>query len=330
MNAQAGHQAATIDPRILKEAAAWLTQFHAGDISESQRAEWQRWKESSPQHSQAWGRAEQLLGRISLIPPQFSPALDRPPSPARRQVFKAMAATALVGPLAWLGYRMVGQYGSLSYSTGVGERRTVALADGVSLMLNTDSVVQVDYSEQRRQLRLVQGEIFINTMLAQAAPRLDIHPLSVLTDDGWLRMRDCRCNLRRTDARSEVTVVAGALELGVADGSAQLQLGSLQHASFTRRQISRSKAVTDPGAWMDGAIDADNMRLADFIEELGRYRKGVLHCDPAIADLRISGLFQVADTDKVLATLQNTLPIKVVFRSAYWVIVAPRPTPLRT
>ena len=44
-------------------------------------------------------------------------------------------------------------------------------------------------------------------------------------------------------------------------------------------------------AWLQGALYADNMRLDAFIAELGRYRRGRLACDPAVAGLRISGSF---------------------------------------
>ncbi len=65
------------------------------------------------------------------------------------------------------------------------------------------------------------------------------------------------------------------------------------------------------------------MRLADFLKELARYRAGLLRCDPAVADLRISGGFQVDDADAVLLAVSRSLPVRVVSRSRYWVSVAP-------
>lgn len=68
---------------------------------------------------------------------------------------------------------------------------------------------------------------------------------------------------------------------------------------------------------------ADNQRLGDFLQELGRYRPGVLRCDPAVADLRISGGFQVDDTDAALLAVARSLPVRVVTRTRYWVSVVP-------
>jgi transmembrane sensor len=68
-----------------------------------------------------------------------------------------------------------------------------------------------------------------------------------------------------------------------------------------------------------GALVADEMRLADFLAELGRYRRGVLRCDPALADLRFSGVFPLNDTAAILAMLPQSLPVRVRTFSPYWV-----------
>ncbi|WP_370444251.1 hypothetical protein [Candidatus Burkholderia verschuerenii] len=53
------------------------------------------------------------------------------------------------------------------------------------------------------------------------------------------------------------------------------------------------------------------MRLADFLSEIGRYRRGVVRCDASIADLRLSGTYPLDDTDRVLAALAHALPVRI-------------------
>ncbi|MNR53138.1 fec operon regulator FecR [compost metagenome] len=79
----------------------------------------------------------------------------------------------------------------------------------------------------------------------------------------------------------------------------------------------------EPG-WLQGVLYADGMRLADFLAELSRYRPGVIRCAPEVAGLRISGGFQLADTDYVLAMVQEILPVDVTLRTRWWVMVTPR------
>ena len=64
--------------------------------------------------------------------------------------------------------------------------------------------------------------------------------------------------------------------------------------------------------------------LADFIAELARYRKGFVRCDPAIADLRISGAFPISDTQRTLNMLVQTYPVLATGHlSGYWVTLSP-------
>ena len=71
-------------------------------------------------------------------------------------------------------------------------------------------------------------------------------------------------------------------------------------------------------------LAARNWRLADLVAELARYRRGFLRCDPAVAELRVSGAFPVNDTDAGLRLLEKTLPVRIHRITPYWVTVAAR------
>ena len=82
----------------------------------------------------------------------------------------------------------------------------------------------------------------------------------------------------------------------------------------------------EAGAWLDGLIVTRNMRLGDFLAEVARYRPGFLSCAADIADLRLSGVFRLEDTDRLLAVLPQTLPVRLHQRTRWWVRAA-RPAP---
>lgn len=65
------------------------------------------------------------------------------------------------------------------------------------------------------------------------------------------------------------------------------------------------------------------MRVADFVDEIGRYRTGFTLCDAAVADLTISGVFSTRDTDRALQGLVDSLPVALSYRTDYWVKVVP-------
>src|SRR5690606_19487037 len=98
----------------------------------------------------------------------------------------------------------------------------------------------------------------------------------------------------------------GSAMLEPSAGSAPLLVRAGQQASFTATSThGPASAGPTAGAWVEGVLAAQAMRLADFLVELGRYRAGVLSCAPDIADLRITGVFPLEDTDQVLQSLEH-------------------------
>jgi transmembrane sensor len=78
------------------------------------------------------------------------------------------------------------------------------------------------------------------------------------------------------------------------------------------------------GAWVDGMLVASRMRLADFLDELSRYRRGRLQCDARVANLLISGTYPLADSERILDMLERALPVRVQRFTRYWVNVQAR------
>jgi len=69
---------------------------------------------------------------------------------------------------------------------------------------------------------------------------------------------------------------------------------------------------------------AQDQPLGEFLQELSRYRPGLLRWDPAVANLRVTGSFQLADTERVLVLLAATLPVELHWRTRFWVTLEPR------
>ena len=70
-----------------------------GELSDSERAEWERWRVSSPERDRAWARAQLLQSKLGGLPPSLAmSALDRPGNPERRAALGKLAMIA--GPAA--------------------------------------------------------------------------------------------------------------------------------------------------------------------------------------------------------------------------------------
>jgi transmembrane sensor len=51
------------------------------------------------------------------------------------------------------------------------------------------------------------------------------------------------------------------------------------------------------------------------------YRPGVLRVEPRAAQIRISGVFSLDDTERTLRVLAETQPVRVNTRTPYWVTI---------
>ncbi|WP_458127864.1 FecR domain-containing protein [Pseudomonas sp. Z2-11] len=317
------HDRHALDPTILNEAADWLMRLSEGSVNDAERLEWERWRTSSPAHRQAWARAELLLSKLQGLPPALAmPALDRPSNPARRAAMGKLAALLALAPLAWGSWKLNDwQQWTADYRAPVGERRDLTLTDGTRLTLNTDTAIDVFFDEHQRLLLLRRGEILVQTA---ADPSALARPFRVQTDEGRMQALGTRFSVREDTGHTRLVVLEGAVRIEV-KGIGEQVVGAGQSSGFTARGIDALKPVDKSVlAWTQGMLMADNMRLADFVNELSRYRNGVLRCDPAIANLRISGAFPLNDSRQTLNMLARTYPIRVTSRLGdYWVMLAP-------
>ncbi len=103
----------------------------------------------------------------------------------------------------------------------------------------------------------------------------------------------------------------GALEIDGQHGERlQLAAGHEVHydrAGFGPVQASSSGAT----AWVDGFLQVRDRPLAEVIDALRPYHNGVLRLDPAVAGLRVSGLYRLDNPQQILDTLARTLPIHI-------------------
>ncbi|MDB5767111.1 MAG: fecR [Collimonas fungivorans] len=311
----------SINPAIIREAATWLMKLHGDDATEADQQAWQHWRSRSPEHQRAWQCAQRLTDSFSDIPPELGmPVLDRPVvyPQQRRAALKALALLLSTAPVAWLAAKLPWEDWTAEYQTATGERSTIALADGTQLILNTASSVDVKFDGRQRLVQLYTGEVLVTTAADKMLPA---RPFRVQTRHGLLRALGTRFDVRQEGMRSHVAVFEGAVELTPLKAAAVVvQAG--QQCSFTANQAGPVLAADDAQAlWSQGVLFADKMRLADFVQELSRYRHGRLSCDPAVAEQRVSGAFQLKDTDQALALLSKVLPVRIERVTQYWVTV---------
>lgn len=332
--------AANVPPAVARQAVEWLVELHSDEADDTTRLALQQWLAQHPDHERAWRRIEAVNEQLrsaagnSAMASRVAHAtlMDAhkaaPRSVQRREAIKTLAVLLFAGGTAWVAQenmplRQWASAWTADERTGVGERRTVTLVDGTTVALNTDSAINVRFTQTERRMRLVGGEILLTTG-KDSADRLFI----VETAQGEIQPLGTRFAVRQQADASRVDVFEGAVAIRPRDarpgaGAARtLRAGAQTH--FTRSTVAESQPVNDNTiAWKDGMLVASGMRLQDFLAELSRHRPGRLNCDPAIANLRVSGSYPLNDTDRILDTLRTTLPVESHFLTRYWVTVRP-------
>ncbi|HBK52236.1 MAG TPA: iron dicitrate transport regulator FecR, partial [Pseudomonas sp.] len=221
----------------------------------------------------------------------------------------------------WLAAEQVPHRALLAqHSTRSGERRALHLEDGSQLELNVDTALDVRYATKVRAIQLYQGEILVRPVSDRQQ-----RPFIVHTDDGSVLARSTAFSIRKLAQQTRVGVLEASVEVRpLRHPDRVLQLHAGQQVSFDQDVVLDAHALpADSTAWLQGMLSVNDWCLGDFLEELGRYRPGVLRCASSIQAMSISGAFRIDDTDIALANLPKTLPVKVRYLSRYWVSVEP-------
>lgn len=309
-----------IDPTILREAADWLMRLHEGNAGPAEWDAVERWRATSPAHGKAWQRAEGLLGDMQHLSSGPTRAALERPNIRRRQLLRLMWLPAI--PAGWFSWRHLSIKGQ-RWQTATGEQRTLTLADGTQLLLNTATEIAVSFTAEVRIIRLLSGEILVTSAPDQQTPA---RPLLVATSDGTARPIGTRFSVRRTndDRASHVAVFEGLVEVEAGGKRRLVERG--QHITFNQSgpQAPETMDSTVAEAWANGMIVARSMRLADLIAELDRYRFGLLQCHPDVADLRVSGTFPATEPERSLNLLAASFPLQIRYRTRYWATVEPK------
>ena len=310
-------------------AADWLTVLMSGEADDTQQQQWRQWRLAHADHEAAWQHVEAVTGRMKSLEraPAYaalSPygANGRPTQAARRRATRLLLWGGIAAGAGLLATRTdAWQASTADYRSATGQQRDVTLPDGTRLTLNTDSAVNLRFDDTQRRILLVAGEIMIATRHAPTSA--DPRPLLVATSEGTIRSLGTRFTVRQLAGLTSVAVQESAVEIAPRTGSGNARLlHAGEQTRFSRDEVEPPhSADAHADAWARGQLVADEERLGDFLAEVARYRSGVLRVDPPIAGLRLSGVFPLADTDRILATLPSVLPVRVQWRTRYWATV---------
>ncbi len=239
----------------------------------------------------------------------------RSPSPSHRTARTASYATVglIVAVLVWCvasqpwpspRHAQPVSQGSI-YTTGNGERSTVTLPDGSTVILNVGSqlVVPFDYGHGHRRLAII-GEALFRVSHANGTP------FTVTAGQTTTRVLGTTFVVRRyqTDSTTSVAVRDGKVAVG------DVVLTASQEAVVNGDRTPRvQSASAGRFGFVDGRLVVHDQPLPDVVMELNRwYDADVRLGDSRLLTRRITGTFEIGSITDLMWILQTTFNVAVI------------------
>lgn len=326
------------------EAASWLLKLERdGGLSASEKHEINNWLEQSPSNiddlkrlSSVWSDANVLTELAVPIPRPVSIKESLFGSEFSRQ-YGALAASLLIA-IAIISLSFMGSYGIVQKNgvivTEVGTQKTIALADGSTLKLNTDSRVRIDYTDEFRNIFLLSGEAHF--IVAKNKDR----PFRVYAANGRIHAIGTAFSVYLSNGEVDVTVSEG--RVGIASVAEQYPRTSVSKSAFERpiKSLGMLRAgevgtiignstdneeftlrvvsqVTDIDiakriSWTNGVLIFAGEPLEEVVSEISRYTDvNIEFSDPELKKIRIGGTFPVGETEAMFSSLETSFGLQV-------------------
>ncbi|TDB26182.1 FecR family protein [Stenotrophomonas sp. ATCM1_4] len=296
-------------------AEDWLARLLSPECTASDHAAFEEWLALSPRNVLDYAEVErihQLAGALAADP-ALHEAKPRPAvrTPATRR------QRAWLRPLAWAAALVLAVSGGLwllgdsrpsppsAYATEIGKQRRVDLPDGSSLVLDTNTLVQVSYQRSQRHVALLKGRI--QASVAHDADR----PFVVTSGNGSVRALGTVFQVQRQDGGTLVALLEGRVIVSTQGDTPRrsIELHPLQQLAYdadgtlgSPQRIERNVAE----GWTQGRLIFEEERLADLVTEFNRYSHGQLVLSGSeLGEIRVSGVFNAGDQTALLATLRQ-------------------------
>jgi transmembrane sensor len=346
---------------VARQAADWFVANQGALPGQSERAAFFEWLRASPIHVEEYLGVALVARDLPLAADDTTVSLDtllkeartdiangvapfergiaaaersigRPRRPGRWPIAAAVAATLLVlVGLVW--WALDAQFLAIprSFETAHGEQRSWRLADGSLLRLNTDTAVTVRFSRKERLIELKQGQAHFEVAHDVARRfRVAAGEVGAIATGTQFDVYRKRTTTIVTVSEGEVAVFTGQPpRVGRGDpANRSRRIGAGYQLRIDVELDSAQPLPVDLDqslAWLQHKIAFEHRPLGEVADEFNRYAHVPLEiADPALRELRISGVFETDDMESCGAFLETLEGVRVERTPQKILVVRPR------
>jgi transmembrane sensor len=305
-------------------AAAWDARLRGAAATERDFQAFQAWLLEAPANRRGYDdlqtvlralRSHADLPELSALRDEGRGMADASKRRRRAAAFAAAAAFAGIGLLAAFpsanGDGPTGkQQGEMVYATMPHEQTRVTLADGSLVTLASGTRMVVRLGDQQRDITLTGGRALFKVAKDSRRPFVVKAGARTITALGTL------FDVRVSPHELRVTLAEGSVAVRpVADRRAVYHIlkpkQQLVAVGTAAEATVRTVDVENALAWADRQFFFEDEPLASAIDEINRSSDLRIIVEPAVANLRINGMFRVSDTAAFIAALEMALPVDV-------------------
>jgi len=311
--------------RVRKAASKWIAYLYSGEATDEGRAEFEVWLHESVRHADEFRRADQVWRDLALADAE-QPLLGAG-APAKEPVAfrrKRRLTTMIVGAIAaslalFVSASLFVLQTTASperlltqYETAIGEIRTVTLADGSVVTLDTASAVSVSISDKERRVILDSGRAFFDV-----EPDA-VRPFVVGASLGEARVLGTEFTVSLLGGAVSVAVLEGLVEVSQKRGlteasSLVLQQGERVEIEDAKTSLDKETfSIEGQREWITGRLSYLDQPLGIVVKDVNRYRDNpILIGNESLSDLPVTMSLRVDQTDQFIAGLEATQPIRI-------------------
>jgi transmembrane sensor len=309
-----------------RSAASWFARLRAGPITPRLDTKYRRWLAADPANEVKYERHElawELAGELSkdneiaalLEDAQHAAVEATAPRRGRRRhiLILAGAAASLAAIVISANFYVRSMSDEYTYATAVGEQRSVVLPDQSRIVLNTSTHVHVVYKRGSRLVEIEQGEATFS--VAHDASR----PFDVVAAHGTTRAIGTEFNVLTAPTGVTVSVLSGTVAITPPNRPEQAASGNAvrltrgEELNYSNDLVSevRPANANRIQAWHIGRIAFEDLPLSQALTEFNRYTQTpIVIRDASLAQLRVTGIFRIGETDALLSALDTAFGIR--------------------
>tara|TARA_R110000737_G_scaffold62672_4_gene90082 strand:- start:1541 stop:2575 length:1035 start_codon:yes stop_codon:yes gene_type:complete len=314
---------------IDEEASIWLVRLDNGNLSDQSRKDLKIWLSADKRHPEAlkamadiWDDMDEILMTLDNKESSVKVSLWPILKPILKPVMLA-ASVSFIAIFLWLGTPNVEKN---SYATLVGQQMDAIFDDGSIIHLNTNSLIETEFSDDKRIIKLIKGEalfevahdpnrpfiVYAGDRLVQAigtkfVVHLKSEDIQVTVTDGKVKMSKVAINTALSDIKALNSTSIQKDDVYLTKGE-KVVVSSDQAPILTYIKAENMARET---SWLDGKLIFDNEELFDVIEEINRYVEiEIVLKDPSLHNILISGRFDLKDSDALIEAIELSFNMK--------------------